>query len=454
MLPCAVNIGLYYIGLADFDNLIRTAVSMVGHAIVLLCSIVVFIKLWRDEKYSIIFLIKFLAIPIVYAIFYMIAIISRGFSTILVTHASQFVALSLPVYVVAVYCARYRCGITLLRGIEKWGVVLLPAAIGYIMRVLFLSEIISLNFPVTDLGIFSYLTLAYYFLPPFVCSLLLITFNKMSTKVYLLRTGVIIIFCAAIVASMTRGALICVAFVTICILLYALITRHNRKTAVINTGVVILTTVIVFTMPLTVSVLQNMVQSIQQGVQEAQGTQGTQGVQEAQKKDKKSIKGVQVRLFTAEYEMTGKDVDTGEYIIISNPKTLDKLILDDKKVDNEYRFDRPALYYLALGEFNKSKIFGMGSLAFQEKYNGYYPHNMLLEFISELGLIIGGAVILFIAWLFIRLLLRTKKDKNAAYMFLYICAFIPMLMVSGTIWCSPMLLFASGFALFTKKITE
>jgi O-antigen ligase len=96
----------------------------------------------------------------------------------------------------------------------------------------------------------------------------------------------------------------------------------------------------------------------------------------------------------------------------------------------------------------------MGSFAFQEKYNGYYPHNMLLEFISELGLIIGGGVILFIVWLFIRLLLRTKKDKETAYMFLYICAFIPMLMVSGTIWCSPMLMFALGFALFNKKIVS
>lgn len=62
----------------------------------------------------------------------------------------------------------------------------------------------------------------------------------------------------------------------------------------------------------------------------------------------------------------------------------------DKSVHIEERIlaERGNLYKLAVGEFVRRPFLGMGAGGFQVKYGkGYYPHNILLELLSETGIV-------------------------------------------------------------------
>ena len=94
----------------------------------------------------------------------------------------------------------------------------------------------------------------------------------------------------------------------------------------------------------------------------------------------------------------------------------------------------------------KSPLTGMGPFGFTEKY-GSYPHNFILELLCELGLIIGGLALAFILYCFIKLLLNCRWDPAMGVILVFLCGYLVQLMVSGTVWAKPVVMFGIGYSL-------
>lgn len=113
--------------------------------------------------------------------------------------------------------------------------------------------------------------------------------------------------------------------------------------------------------------------------------------------------------------------------------------------------DRITKYKLAIKEAMKAPITGMGPFGYYFKYSGY-PHNFILEIFSELGFIIGGAAILFITFCVLKLLFKCKKHYEMGLLLVLFAGYFVNLMVSGTVWNMPVLMFGIGYSLcYTSK---
>lgn len=107
---------------------------------------------------------------------------------------------------------------------------------------------------------------------------------------------------------------------------------------------------------------------------------------------------------------------------------------------------RGTLFKLAIKEFQKSPITGMGPMGYTVKY-GMYPHNIPLELLCETGLAGFVPLMLLILWAIVNLLRFGWKQKYVRYFFLFLTAYVIQANISGNLWyCSP-LLCALGYGL-------
>ena len=106
---------------------------------------------------------------------------------------------------------------------------------------------------------------------------------------------------------------------------------------------------------------------------------------------------------------------------------------------------------MALKEFLKSPVTGMGPGGYSEKY-GKYPHNAILELLAETGLV--GTLALFVLVFFAlkKMLIDGWKDDHVQYFLLFIMAYAVYANISGTVWDCRALLCALGFGLVYNPI--
>ena len=103
---------------------------------------------------------------------------------------------------------------------------------------------------------------------------------------------------------------------------------------------------------------------------------------------------------------------------------------------NTFDSGRGPLYSDAINLFNKSPIFGNGIGHFSSTHNGQYPHNLVLETLSDQGLLIAGVIVIFCIVCVFKFLLATQSDLLTLSFLLFSIA-IPRLFMSSTIWMSP-----------------
>jgi len=108
--------------------------------------------------------------------------------------------------------------------------------------------------------------------------------------------------------------------------------------------------------------------------------------------------------------------------------------------------NRGTLYKLAMMEFMKSPVTGMGPGNYTLKY-GKYPHNVLLELLCETGLAGTIPLVTLILWAVIRLLLIGRKRPEVSSIVLIFAAFAIQACISGSLWNCPALLCALGYGL-------
>lgn len=107
---------------------------------------------------------------------------------------------------------------------------------------------------------------------------------------------------------------------------------------------------------------------------------------------------------------------------------------------------RGTLYKLALKEFQKSPLTGMGPMGYTVKY-GMYPHNILLELLCETGVAGFVPFMLLILWAIMNLLRFGWKQKYVRYFFLFLIAYMVQANISGGLWYFSPLLCALGYGL-------
>lgn len=134
-------------------------------------------------------------------------------------------------------------------------------------------------------------------------------------------------------------------------------------------------------------------------------------------------------------KMLRDDVVSGrnEYITLVNKEDID-FVKDYSLITN-----RLFLWRVAIKEYIKHPIFGNGPRYFVKKYDGYYPHNIILEVMADFGAV--GLVVLVSLGLycFIRGVRYYKKD-NSYYGFgliLLLFSHIPRYLLYTTIYSNP-----------------
>lgn len=65
---------------------------------------------------------------------------------------------------------------------------------------------------------------------------------------------------------------------------------------------------------------------------------------------------------------------------------------------------------------------------------GIYAHNIVIELLYEFGVILGGAMILYLAWCVARTVFSDITDTEKGVCFIFMCASITELLVSGSLW--------------------
>lgn len=133
----------------------------------------------------------------------------------------------------------------------------------------------------------------------------------------------------------------------------------------------------------------------------------------------------------------------GQYILV-NKENID--------FASQYQVPRSRnyLWLAAINEFNKNRIFGNGLMHFQKKYVGTFPHNVLLEALSDFGIvgvtIIGGfSLILFVAYIY-------RAFKRGEYEILRILllasAYIPSFFIYTSLYRDTTLTFLLSIMIF------
>lgn len=91
------------------------------------------------------------------------------------------------------------------------------------------------------------------------------------------------------------------------------------------------------------------------------------------------------------------------------------------------------LWKSALNEIKCAALWGQGPFFFQSKY-GTYPHNFFLELATDFGLIPTLAILLLGLYVFFRIIRLALCTPVYKAFLLYVLAFFPQDMVSGSIY--------------------
>ena len=312
-----------------------------------------------------------------------------------------------------------------------------------------------------DLGILNYMTFSYT-LMPFLLSMVFqflegkpfSLFGRTLKHPWRLRGILIALFWIAIIAAGTRGTYFCVIGFFICLVLSSCLHRESRqKSAILSAA---MTFVLCF----------NIFVYAPQGFNTSRMTIFLQGVSKGE-------------LVTTDEDpkVSGKIDDLvkadGDHQIANRPETPSEPDVPTKpdvptESDTPTKPDTPAepdappqedsaeeniqigsrgtLFKLAIKEFQKSPITGMGPMGYTVKY-GMYPHNIPLELLCETGLAGFVPLMLLILWAIVNLLRFGWKQKYVHYFFLFLTAYMIQANISGNLWyCSP-LLCALGYGL-------
>lgn len=435
-----INVFFYYLGLAFEDNIARQAAFIIGNVLFTLIAFTALLSVLRFGQLKLRSLLPLGAVLLFFAGCYIRALLQFGFTGTWIHHAGQFVFFSFPAFCAGVYAARKRYEAEFFEILERLGLFAAPAALIYFNGAIFNCNPFNWG---RDLGIINYMSFSYTLMP----FLLAMTFQFLEKKPLTLfrralkypqrvRGLLIALYWIAIIAAGTRGTYFCVVGFCICLVVSSCLHRESRKKSAILSAA--MTFVLCF----------NIFVYAPQGFGTWRMTSFLQGVSKGELVTTNEDPEVSDKLD----DLVKAD---GDHQIANRPDTPsepdtpaepDAPSQEDNAEDNIQIGSRGTLFKLAIKEFQKSPITGMGPMGYTVKY-GMYPHNIPLELLCETGLVGFVLLILLILWAVVNLFYFGWKKKYVRYFFLFLIAYVVQANISGNLWYFSPLLCALGYGL-------
>ena len=425
------NITFFYLGLAFAENPAR----QIGFiAVNVLFAGIAFAALLAALRFSGLKLRSLLALGAVllfYGVCYLLALLRFGLTSSWLHSAGQFMFFCVPAFCAGVYAARKRQEALFFELLEQLGFWAAPAALIYFNGAVFNCNPFNYG---RDLGIISYMSFAYT-LMPFLLAMMfrfweeqpLVLLGRELKHPQCVRGVLIFLYWIVMIASGTRGTYFCVMGFCVCTLISA---GLHRKCCRRFAGLSAAMAVVLFF---------NVCIYAPQGFNTGRMTMFLQGL----------TKGELVT--SNEDPEVSNEIDRlvqedGGHQVTNRPATSSD---DPSEAPGEESIQiksRGTLFKLALGEFLKSPLTGMGPMGYKVKY-GLYPHNSLLQLLCETGLV--GFLWLFalILWAVIRLLRIGWKRMEVRCILLFFIAYAIEANISGDLWYFAPLLCALGYGL-------
>ena len=429
-----INVMFYYLGLAFEDNIARQAAFIIGNVLFTLFAFAALLSVLRFGQLKLRALLPLGAVLLFFAGCYIRALISFGVTGTWTHHAGQFVFFSFPAFCAGVYAAAKRQEYSFFDTLEHLGLFAAPAALIYLNGSLFNCNPFNWG---RDLGILNYMTFSYTLMP----FLLAMVFQYLEGKPFSLfgRTlrhpqrlrGILIaLFWIAIIAAGTRGTYFCVIGFFICLVLSSCPHRESRRKSAILSAA--MTFVLCF----------NIFVYAPQGFNTSRMTIFLQGLSKGELVTTNEAPEVSDKID----DLVKADGDQQVTNRPDAPVEPDAPPQEDGIGENIQIRSRGTLFKLAVKEFQKSPITGMGPMGYTVKY-GMYPHNIPLELLCETGLAGFVPLMLLVLWAVMNLLRSGWKQKYVRYFFLFLIAYMIEANISGDLWYFSPLLCALGYGL-------
>ena len=414
----AVMINLqFFLGLMYEPNPFFTVLNVLAAAICSLWTLYLLIRTWLADRYGRKHLVMAAAILLLYVTGYIIALVNYGLDYAIRKQLSTFVLYGPFALFAGALIGLKRKEADFFRFAEAFCYLSLPLAVHYVMLLL-----TNMNpYENGGIGIVHYMQLSYAYMPMvFFMTVRVVNENTSLSptprkSVTALRVFCIIIFWLLILGTATRGTILGVLLFYVLYVVLLIVNKQSIK-RLVTVGSIVVAIFLLVTYAIDLPGLSRLTRMNELTSNLAEG-----------------------ELVSAEDSEAVQEVDLD--IVVGADDAADYGYVIGKTVKN-----RTTIFTLAWKEALKSPLTGMGPFGFTEKY-GSYPHNFILELLCELGLIIGGLALAFILYCFIKLLLNCKWDPAMGVILVFLCGYMVQLMVSGTVWAKPVMMFGIGYSL-------
>lgn len=417
-----VNIAFFYLGLAYVDNPVRRyGYKLACAAFALLCA-AAFLRTLRNRRYSVGTWLCWGTVAVFFAVSFLAAYRKFGVTEYLTQYLLEFACFCVSAFLAGAAAKAEGEAGSFFPILEKFSFFLLPAAVIYMNGALFNCS----GFPENrGLGILHYMNVTDAFFPVVLAHLLqfsrraplYLPFVKRAAKhPQRLRATMAVIYWIAILASATRGTIVCIAVICVLLPLSALLRREAKPS--LSLCALLLALLVFFLAvytPLGMRDLERMADFLRYLLRGELVTTNSESPE---------IAGL-IDALVADNSFPSR-------ILSGNPN----LMLGN----------RGTLFKLAWKEFLKSPLLGIGPTGYSLKY-GMYPHSALLELLCETGLAGTVPLLLVLLLAFIRLLRTSQSDGDIYRLLLFFFAYAILVNISGSLWTCTPLCAALGFSL-------
>ena len=431
---------LFYIGLCYIENPARDLFFILLCILFACLSGLTFLKIIKDVVKSKQSTFWLLAVIAFYFIEFGMSIFRHGLDANIIQYLQKFIVFSIPAFFAGIYAGIKKTENVFFVVLEKISLFMLPAALIYFNGCLFNCSGFTKN---RGLGIFNYMSVAYSFMP-FLLAHIYQLINgakffifKEKKHQFLFRSAVIFIYWIDIIATGTRGCYVCVIAFCLMFIAMKLLRRERVRSVLLIT--ILLVGILLFNLfiycPPGMSGVKRL-NIVLDGIKN--GELITSNMEDENAED-------YFDYFVSQNgdEQIANVSDEAKDTLEFPSESIDTQKVPDKSIIIS---NRMSLYKLAIKEFEKEPIIGMGAGRYTLKY-GLYPHNAILELLCETGIIATTFFLGLLLLVLIKLTKLSKYDEDICGLLMFFLAYAVQANISGSIWNCPVLLCALGYGL-------
>lgn len=426
----------FLIGTLYAPNMLYTLINVTASAFILLWSCYTFLNLWKTNADTHKYLIKISLIALFFAACYCIAFLRYGFYSEMIRQAKGFILHGPSALIIGALLGIKKSESDFFDKAEYLSLATVLVMVNYVIMLYTNTS----PFDSGGIGFLNYMHLSYAYMPILFILIIQIArgkttflFIKNKTKAAIVRLIFITAVWTLILGCATRGTILCVLVFMLLLGAYTAFSKLYKTTSLktlVAAFVIIGLQFVTFTYIITPNGLNRLervnkfTESIKEG--DIETSQDAPFIKESGLDN--PVNDLPLTYAVDLEKAGGPGEDERVWLVGVTIK------------------DRFSIYTLAWKEALKRPLTGMGPFGFTAKY-GNYPHNVILELFSDLGFIAGGLVLLFIIILLIKLFILSFNDNLCSFMLIFLLGYVGYLMISGTVWNHPSLIFATGYSL-------